>query len=65
MEYSILSFGTMWNAAAIGNASDKGIKMDQKCKHNRTINFLWEVPTIEEDVLLNRSQNLVVGGQPE
>lgn len=55
----------MWNAAAIGNASDKGIKMDQKRKHNGTINFIWEVPTIEEDVLLNRSQNLVVSIEPE
>lgn len=55
----------MWNAAAIGNASDKGIKMDQKRKHNGTIDFIWEVPTIEEDVLLNRSQNLVVSTEPE
>jgi hypothetical protein len=55
----------MWNAAAIGNAPDIGIKVDQKRKHNRKINFIWEVSTIEEDVLLNRSQNLVVSSQPE
>jgi len=55
----------MWNAAAIGNAPDIGIKVDQKRKHNRKINFIWEASTIEEDVLLNRSQNLVVSSQPE
>jgi hypothetical protein len=55
----------VWNAAAMGKASDEGIKMDQKRKHNGTIDFIWKGPTIEEDVLLNRSQNLVVSTEPE
>jgi hypothetical protein len=39
--------------------------MDQKRKHNRTINLIREFPTIEEYVLLNRSQNLVISSQPD